>query len=768
MIIKNINILSIEDNPGDFLMLKEVLSEAPDIIYNVTNCQNLTEGIELLKTGQFDIILLDLSLPDSKGLNSLARIKEICDEKPVIVMTGNNDNEIARQAIHEGAQDFLIKGHFDFSLISKAISYSIERKELEGKIKDSEKLYRDLIEFSPDAILIHHQGIIEYVNSSAQALLGASSKSDLVGLKLYSIIDPSYHAFVNERIEKLEKGDVVGMIEEKLIRLDGKQIFVEIISSPITFKNKRAIQSIARDITEKINAVESFAQQSKLNYEMAELASNMLKAKSLDEITEITLEKAQQLTKSKFGFVAYIDPKTGFMVVPTLSHEIWNECKVERKSIVFEKFTGLWGWVLIHKQSLMTNQAQKDYRSAGTPVGHVKIDRIISVPAMHHKQLIGQITLANSETDYTDHDLIAIERLAAVFALGVRRIQAVNEVIEREERFGLAFQYSNIGSIIVGLDKRLLKVNSTFLQMLGYTEDEMLQKSFDDLTYPEDLSIGQEDFNRMLLGAIDYSVNQKRYMHKDGHIIRAYVSSTLLRNTNGQPMYFITHIQDFTEKIEAEEKVKKSLSEKEALIKELFHRTKNNMQIICSMMELKASTLKDPQYVAMLKEMENRIQTMSLVQEKLYQTQNLSRIDLKDYLNDLVIQLFMRFNVSSEKIELKLELENISVLIDTAIPCGIFINELVSNAFKYAFPGDVKGELKVSLKSPSKDLIELKVADNGIGLNRDIEEIYKNSLGMMLLHSIAKDQLQGEINFKTENGFSCSVIFKDTYYSERI
>jgi len=763
-----INILSIEDNPGDFILLKEILNESIETKYNLVNCVNLNAGIEALKNDSFDIILLDLSLPDSNGLDSFTKLKTEIEEIPVIVMTGNEDDLLAKQAIREGAQDFLVKGHFDFSLISRAITYAIERKELERRLIESEKLYRGLIELSPNAILIHIDGIIKYVNSAALTLLGATDENQLLEKNVYSFIEASYHKTEMERVEQLESGTAIDVIEEEFIRLDGRHIFVEVVSSNITYKNQSAIQSTARDITEKIMAIESFIQQSKLNAEMAELAGNMLKAKTIDEITNITLSKAQQLTKSKFGFVAYIHPKTGYLVVPTLSQDIWNECKVENKTVVFEKFTGLWGWVLIHKKSLMTNQPEKDFRSVGTPEGHVKIKNIISVPAMHNKQLIGQITVANSDKDFTDHDMIVIERLASVYTLGIRRIQAVSEVIEREERFRLAFQYSNIGSVLVSPDKRLLRVNSTFCQMLGYTEDEILEKTFDELTWPEDLEVGQNEFKEMLEGRIDYTVDQKRYVRKDGQIIRAYISSTILRNEKQEPIYFITHIQDFTEKIEAEEKLKKSLSEKEALIRELFHRTKNNMQLICSLMDLKTSSFSDPLFINEFKEMQNRIKAMSLVHDKLYQSHNLSRIDLQEYLTDLVMQLFMRYKISSQKIKLNIELESITVLIDTAIPCGIFINELVSNAFKYAFPGERTGEVEISLKQIGEGIIELKVTDNGIGIQQEIEIAGQNTLGLKLLHNIAENQLQGDINYSNDGGFSCSVRFKDAFYSERV
>jgi PAS domain S-box-containing protein len=768
MMKKTIHILSVEDNDGDFILIKEILKESFEFDYILENCASIYQAIEKLKNFNYDLALLDLSLPDSRGLGTLYKLFEASSSIPVIVITGHDDLDLAKSAIKAGAQDFLVKGNFDNSLISRAIAYAIERKEMDKKLRGSEKLYRDLIELSTDAILIHRFGSIVYANPASVKLLGVKDIETLLGRSILSFIKPAYHDSVKERMQRSHDGEMVGLMEEVFVRADGAEINVEVVANPILYMGQAAVQVVIRDITEKNRAIEATKRLSELNAQMAELAGNLLKARDFEGITSFTLEKAKQLTKSEFGFVGYIDPKSGFLVVPTLSQEIWQECRVEKKDIIFKKFTGLWGWTLIHKKSLMSNRPEKDYRSTGTPEGHVAIKRIISVPAMHDQRLVGIITLANSECNYTEQDLTVAERLASVFALGVRRIQAVNEVVENQEKFRLAFQYSNIGSIIVGLNKRLLRVNSTFSQMLGYTEEEMLSKSFDDVTHPDDIEIGRSEYFEMLEGKTDFSANQKRYIHKDGHIIRAYVSSTILRNQKNEPLYFITHVQDFTQKLEAEEKLLASLEEKETLIRELYHRTKNNMQVICSMIELKLLAISDTETINVFREIENRIKTMALVHEKLYQSQNLSKIDLKDYLNDLVMMLFMRYGISSNKIDLILELESITVLIDTAIPCGLFLTEMLSNSFKYAFPGDMTGKVNVSLKRLEGEFIELKISDDGIGIKEGVKLEGNNSIGFKLIYSIAESQLQGSVKCSTNNGVSCSVVFKDIFYSERV
>jgi PAS domain-containing protein len=123
------------------------------------------------------------------------------------------------------------------------------------------------------------------------------------------------------------------------------------------------------------------------------------------------------LTGSPLGYAGYIDPDTGFLICPTMSREVWDDCRMEHKDIVFQRFHGLWGWVLENRQSLITNRPQEDPRSSGTPEGHLPIRRFLSVPAMLGKNLVGQVALANSENDYNEEDLTAVRRLAGLYAV---------------------------------------------------------------------------------------------------------------------------------------------------------------------------------------------------------------------------------------------------------------------------------------------------------------------------------------------------------------
>ncbi|MBD2296782.1 GAF domain-containing protein [Anabaena sphaerica FACHB-251] len=201
----------------------------------------------------------------------------------------------------------------------------------------------------------------------------------------------------------------------------------------------------------------------------------------------------------------------------------------------------------------------------------------------------------------------------------------------------------------------------------------------------------------------------------------------------------------------AEIKLRSALAEKEVLLKEVHHRVKNNLQIVSSLLQLQAQTLQDAEIIKAIRESQNRIESISLIHKNLYTSPNIGKLDIADYINNLVAGLLISYQIVPGKINLQTNIDSVSLNVDEAIACGLVINELISNALKHAFPNNQKGEISISLHNSSNN-IELTVQDNGIGLPDGLDWRNTNSLGLSLVYDLVTEQLEGNITVERNQG----------------
>ncbi len=211
-----------------------------------------------------------------------------------------------------------------------------------------------------------------------------------------------------------------------------------------------------------------------------------------------------------------------------------------------------------------------------------------------------------------------------------------------------------------------------------------------------------------------------------------------------------------------EEKIRKALAEKDILLRELYHRTNNNMQIICSIFNLRLREIPDEGTQRILMDMINRINSMAIVHDLLYKSKDLSRIDLREYIVDLTGFLLSDTRLPEGKVRIDLTaLEEVTIPIDYALPCGLVLNELISNVLKHAFPGDRMGTLAVLLRRSPRDGIRFSVSDDGVGVPENFDFRNETKMGYLLVFSLIEDQLGGSVEIITRGGLTCTVTFRD-------
>jgi len=469
---KPIKFLLIEDNPGDARLIQELLSEANMESFQVEVAKRLSDGLDALSARRFDVVLLDLSLPDSSGLETLVKVHTKAQKVAIIVLTGLSDEALAVEAVRKGAQDYLVKGQIDENLLCRAILYAIERKQVEEALKKSEEKYRTILENIEDAY--------------------------------YEVDIAGNFTFFNDSLCKIS-----GYTKDELMGMNNRQ---------------------------------------------------------------------------------FMDQKNAKKVYQTFN-KVYN---------------------------------------TGKP---------------------------NKGFDY-------------------------------------------------------------------------------------------------------------KFIRKDGNKGHANASISLMKDAEGQRIGFRGIIRDITQRKQAEDQIKASLREKEVLLKEVHHRVKNNLQVISSLLSLQSHHIKDKASLAMFQESQNRVQSMSLIHEKLYQSNNLSRIDMNEYTKDLTTSLFRSYADSASAIKLKTKVADIFLDITTAIPCGLIINELTSNALKHGFPDGRQGEIAIAMH-PVNNKIELVVSDTGVGFSEEIDFRNTTTLGMQLVITLV-EQLEGTIEFDRRAGSAFTICFEELAYKKRI
>ncbi|MBP7736931.1 MAG: PAS domain S-box protein [Spirochaetes bacterium] len=333
------------------------------------------------------------------------------------------------------------------------------------------------------------------------------------------------------------------------------------------------------------------------------------------------------------------------------------------------------------------------------------------------------------------------------------------EMIEMsEEKYRSLVEKTSLGIATVNPGGRFTYVNTALLSMTGYERDELTGKLFIDFLHPEDRERILGEFQIGSRNPRDMFDIEFRFMHKNGSAVHLYSTPTVYRFKD-TILGFNAIILDITERKRAEEQIKSSLMEKEVLLKEIHHRVKNNFQIIISLINLQSNTLKDPILMKMFNDSTNRIRAMALVHEKLYRSDDIAKIDFTSYLKTISEELHSSYSTSLNNPQLHIEADEIHLGLDQAIPCGLIVNELITNALKYAFPeGNADNDIRITLQRSGENDVTLIVRDNGIGLPENIDINTTSSLGLQLVSVLIK-QIHGTYSIDRSGGTSWIMTF---------
>ncbi|MBM4241276.1 MAG: PAS domain S-box protein [Euryarchaeota archaeon] len=429
--------------------------------------------------------------------------------------------------------------------------------------------------------------------------------------------------------------------------------------------------------------------------------------------------------------------------------------------------------------NIASNPLFRPWRDQALKRGYVSS---VSVPIMVGEQVYGALTIYSDRVDVFDHEeVLLIEELGVDIGFGLLSIQTElerekmqNALKMSEEKHRTLFESMAQGVVYQDSEGNITSANPAAERILGLTLDQMQGRTsmdprwraihedgseFPGETHPSMLALKTgEKVKNTIMGVFNPKI--------DGYLWININAIPQFRPDEDQPYQVYITFDDITELKEAEMNIKKALEEKEILLREIHHRVKNNMQIISSLLNLQSGYIQDERDLEFFKESQSRVKSMAMIHEKLYQSEDLASIDYSDYIKSFVADLSYMYTVDPHLIKVKIDVEKIRMNIDTAIPLGLIINELVTNSIKHAFPKGRKGEISVKLFSEG-DKLTLTISDNGIGFPEDLDISKTDTLGLKLVNNLIR-QVDGKIELDRSHGTEFKIIFKELKYEERM
>ena len=518
MAAQRIHILLIEDNPGDRRLIQETLGESPGPLCEITWADRIASALEKLNRGNIDVVLLDLNLPDSSGLETVERVRAHAPGVPIVVMTGRDDGELGIEALQRGAQDYQVKGRLDGDTLLRVIRYAIERKRMEREVESIKNYYQDFLENANDLIQsVNVDARFIYVNSRWCEVLGYS-KEEAENMGFIDILRPDQVDHCLEIFWKMIMGEWTDSVETVFIVKDGREIFVEGNVKP-NFRGGEFIstQGIFRDVTGRKRAEEEIrATNEKLEERMKELAT-------LYRITAILntrgIARHEMLQK-----VADLLPCG--MHYPELS-----SARIEVGGVEF----------------FSANYRDSEWKLTG----EIRIQK-------EKKGIVEVCCLGpdpqGDEILFLEEERSLIDTIAGQIGERIELKRAEERLRESEERFRAIFDNATDGILLADVEShKFLTANSTICRMMGYSLEEIQEMSVPDIHPHDSLAYVIDQFEKQANGLIELATDIP-VQKKDGGVFYADVNSTPI--ALGGKYFLLGIFRDITARKHAENELK--------------------------------------------------------------------------------------------------------------------------------------------------------------------------------------------------------------------
>ncbi|MTK64565.1 MAG: PAS domain S-box protein [Methanobacterium sp.] len=727
--MSKIRILLVENEGIEAMDIKRELESfgysVPSIVADGENAIKTAEEIKP------DLILMDIMLPGKiDGVEVSKKLKLL--KIPVVYLTANSEPATFERAKETDPYGYIIKP-FDSRELKYAIELAINKKKNENKIRVLENEFKHITEHSSDMIYKMNlsDGSYEYVNPAAEKITGYTLEEFYSSKRLLKdVIHPDFKDYYKETFKKLLEGKVETSFEYKILTKKGEEKW-------LNQRNNFEFDSDGKPVT--INGV----------------------------VTDITHQKAIEM----------------------IFKSLQNDCEAERERFKMAQKVAMMG---IWENELATNDlkwSDQMYKILGLPIGtEVNLNDVVNIfpeEELKHFNNAVEDSIINNKPYSNDYRIVrpdgevryihdegqvirdengeALKMFGATQDITSRK-KAENALIESEAKFRKFVETTP--DMIWEIDGQVTfkYISPQSLQIMGYPPDKLIGTKIFDLIKPDSVEKVMNSFMEHLDTGQYFKTLVVPALDRAGKELLLEIRSAKVVEENNQVVGFEGIARDITDITRATNQLINSINEKNVLLKEIHHRVKNNMQIISSLLNLQMEHLTDKNAINALKESQNRIITMATLHEKLYLTSNFSRINQSEYVSSLIRGLFSSYTANN-RIKSVIDVDPVDLNLETSIPCGLIINELVSNSLIHGFTDGRTGTITVSLKS-TDDNYELRITDDGVGFPANINLDNITSLGLELVKNLV-NQLDGTIELNQIGKTEFIVRFNEIEYKER-
>lgn len=588
-------------------------------------------------------------------------------------------------------------------------------QQVEAALRASEERYRNLVELCPDPILMHSDGIIDYVNQASVDFFGAESSAALCGQPISSIVDPHYHDALAKRVQQVYSGVAAPFMEQCLVRRDGQPRYADVAAVPTRYNNKAAAQVFIRDLTTRKAAEAAIRKHEAILESFYNSAPMMMGVvETLDD--DIIHHSDNAATARLFGrsVEALRNQSASMLGMPPDLITIWLEH---------------------YRASAHANQPVRfeyqHHNDCGMRWFAATVCPINSTPTDH--PLFSYVV-----EDVTEQKAVALALTAS------------------EQRFRMLATHAPGGIFETDLHLNLLFVNERYMELIDLTQEQLRGTGWTQALHPDDRQLVIAEWHAAMHHEREFLV-EARVQHASGAIVWVYGRAVPVRGPGGNVRGCLGTLTDITAHKRSEQQIKASLAEKEVLLKEIHHRVKNNLQVISSLLTLQADAITEPGMREVFLESQRRVRSMALVHEKLYQSADLVQIDFATYVQSLTTYLLRAYRASTQIIRVHTAVADVQLDLDRALSFGLILSELVSNSLKHAFADGAHGEICITLARDESRNLVLTIADSGVGLPPTFDIATTASMGLQVVAAFVT-QLHGSITSTNDMGAVFTVV----------